>query len=128
MKPKTRISQIYDDAFRRKVVDEYLKGKLNKKELSVKYHIGGKSAILSWMRQMGYSDVNSRPKRIKFRLEPIYTSVATHNKSKLELERENRELKRKLEDEKLRSEAYFRIIEKAEQELKITLKKKLNSK
>jgi transposase-like protein len=127
MKPKTRISQIYDDAFRRKVVDEYLKGKLNKKELSVKYHIGGKSAILSWMRQMGYSNVNSRAKRIKFRREPIYTSVA-HNKSKLELERENRELKRKLEDEKLRSEAYFRIIEKAEQELKITLKKKLNSK
>jgi len=128
MKPRTRISQIYDDAFKRKVVDEYLKGKLNKKELSVKYHIGGKSAILSWMRQLGYSDANSRPKRIKFRRGTIHTPVSTHSKSKLELERENRELKRKLEDEKLRSEAYFRIIEKAEQELKVTLKKKLNSK
>lgn len=128
MKAKTKISQIYDDSFRRKVVDEFLKGKLTKIELRRKYNIGGKSAILNWMRQLGYSDYNPWPKRIKFRVGSIDTPMAPVDKSKLELEKENRELKRKLEDERLRSEAYLRIIEKAEEELKISLKKKFSSK
>jgi transposase-like protein len=128
MKAKTKISQIYDDSFKRKVVDEFLKGKLTKIELRRKYNIGGKSAILTWMRQLGYADCNRWPKKIKFRVESTHTSMPTGDKDKLELEKENRELKRKLEDEKLRSEAYLRIIEKAEEELKISLKKKFSSK
>jgi len=128
MKAKTKISQIYDDSFKRKVVDEFLKGKLTKIELRRKYNIGGKSAILTWMRQFGYTDYNRWPKKIKFRVESTHVPMSTNDKDKLELEKENRELKRKLEDEKLRSEAYLRIIEKAEKELKISLKKKFSSK
>ena len=45
-----------------------------------------------------------------------------------ELEKKVLELQRQLEDEKLRSEAYARIIEKAEQELKISIRKKINTK
>lgn len=123
MKAKTRISQIYNPSFKRKVVNEFLEGKLTKIELRRKYKIGGKSAILTWMRELGYSDYNSWPKKVKFS-----TSMAPIDKNKLDLERENRELRRKLEDEKLRSEAYLRIIEKAEEELKISLKKKFSSK
>lgn len=126
MKAKTRTSQIYDDSFKRKVVDEFLKGKLTKIELRRKYNIGGKSAILTWMRQLGYSDDNRWPKKIKFRVGSTHTSMSPTDKDKLE--KENQELKRKLEDERLRSEAYLRIIEKAEEELKISLKKKFNSK
>lgn len=128
MKAKTRISQIYDDSFRRKVVDEFLEGKLTKIELRRKYNIGGKSAILTWMRQLGYADCKGWPKKIKFRVGSTHTPMSPTDKDKLELEKENRELKRKLEDEKLRSEAYLRIIEKAEEELKISLKKKFSSK
>ena len=128
MKAKTRISQIYDDSFKRQVVEEFLKGKITKIELRRKYNIGGKSAILTWMRELGYSDYNGWPKRVKFRGESTPPSMSTKNRDKHELEKENQELKRKLEDERLRSEAYLRIIEKAEEELKISLKKKFNSK
>lgn len=128
MKAKTKISQIYDESFKRRVVGEFLKGKLTKIELRKKYNIGGKSAILNWMRQLGYSDYNRWPKKIKFRVGSIHTPMAPIDKDKLELEKENRELRRKLEDERLRSEAYLRIIEKAEEELKISLKKKFSSK
>jgi len=128
MKPKTKIGQIYDESFKRRVVMEFLQGKLSKIELRRKYKIGGKSAILTWMRQFGYSNCNGWPKRIKFRVGSIDTPMTPRDKDKLDLEKENRELKRKLEDEKLRSEAYLRIIEKAEEELKISLKKKFSSK
>jgi len=128
MKARTKISQIYDDSFKRKVVMEFLQGKRTKIELRRKYNIGGKSAILSWMRELGYSDENRWPKKVKFRTGSIVIPMTPADKDKASLEKENRELKRKLEDEKLRSEAYRRIIEKAEEELKISLKKKFSSK
>ena len=45
-----------------------------------------------------------------------------------ELQKRIRQLERQLEDEKLRTEAYKRIIAKAEQELKISIRKKHNTK
>ena len=45
-----------------------------------------------------------------------------------ELQKRILELERQLEDEKLRSEAYARMIEKAERELKISIRKKIGTK
>jgi len=45
-----------------------------------------------------------------------------------ELQKRIKELERQLEDEKLRSEAYARMIEKAEKELKISIRKKTGTK
>lgn len=45
------------------------------------------------------------------------------NLSQEDLQHKIRELERQLEDEKLRSEAYLRIIEKAEKELRIPIRK-----
>jgi len=45
-----------------------------------------------------------------------------------ELQKRIQELEQQLQDEKLRSEAYLRIIDKAEKELKIPIKKKLSTK
>jgi len=52
----------------------------------------------------------------------------TDKANKKQLEERIRELERQLEDEKLRSEAYQRIIEKAEKELKVPIRKKPNTK
>ena len=45
-----------------------------------------------------------------------------------ELQKKIKELEKKLLDEQLRSEAYSRMIEKAEQEFKISIRKKTNTK
>jgi len=128
MNLQTKVTQIYSESFKRSVIEEFLEGHLSKIELRRKYNIGGKSAILHWMRQLGYSSHNPLPKKPKFEVAPFKISMAASEKSNLELQKEISDLKRKLEDEKLRSEAYLRIIQKAEEELKTSLKKKPNTK
>jgi hypothetical protein len=53
--------------------------------------------------------------------------MPANDQNKTDLLKQIKDLKRKLEDEQLRSEAYLRMIEKAEQELKISIKKKSDS-
>jgi len=129
MNLQTKVTQIYTEAFKRSVIEEFLEGHLSKIELRRKYNIGGKSAILHWMRQLGYSSDYPLPKKPKFEVAPFKIPMAAaSDKSNLELQKEISELKRKLEDERLRSEAYLRIIQKAEEELKTSFKKKPSTK
>ena len=128
MNLQTKVTQIYTEAFKRSVIEEFLSGDLSKIELRRKYNIGGKSAILTWMRQLGYCGHNPVPKKPKFESTSLEISMAAPEKSNLELQKEINDLKRKLEDEKLRSEAYLRIIQKAEEELKTSIKKKRGTK
>jgi transposase-like protein len=128
MNVETKIIPVYSESFKREVVKEFLEGKLSKIQLRRKYNIGGKSAILTWMRQFGYSGENHVPRRIKFESSLPDISMPTSEKSRDELQKEIRDLKRKLEDERLRSEAYLRIIQKAEVEFKIPIKKKPDTK
>ena len=121
----------YDETFKRKVIDEYLITGCTKMFLIRKYNIQFKSAIQTWMRILGYKDPYSdqqRPKFGKITFTSLTKRSKTNAKSKTELEKKVQELERQLEDEKLRSEAYARIIEKAEKELKIPIRKKPNTK
>jgi transposase-like protein len=127
MRQKTRVTRVYDAAFKERVVGEYLEGKISYRDLMSKYNIASKGAIAEWTRR-SRGITPPRGKKLSFARQPINMPMAGQEKTKIELEKENRELKRQLEDANLRAEAYFRIIEKAEQELKINLKKKLNSK
>ncbi len=117
----------YDQAFKKKVVEEYLTAGCTKMFLLRKYNIQFKSAIQTWMRILGYSDPNGQPQKFKFG-KIIFTSLPKNKKSSdtdsTKLQKKIFELERQLEDEKLRSEAYARIIEKAEKELKIPIRKK----
>ncbi len=65
-----------------------------------------------------------RRQKLKFVL-PIVTHVPmpSDNQNMHDLQKKIQQLERQLEDEKLRSELYLRIIEKAEAELKIQIKK-----
>jgi len=128
MNLQTKVTQIYTESFKRSVIEEFLEGRLSKIELRRKYNIGGKSAILHWMRQLGYSNYHPLPKKPKFDIAPLKIPMAASEKSNLELQKEISDLKRKLEDERLRSEAYLRIIQKAEEELKTSFKKKPSTK
>jgi hypothetical protein len=125
---KKLFSPHYEVAFKRQVIEEYLATGCSKMSLLAKYNITFKSAIQTWMRILGYSDIYQGIERPKFG-NIIFTSVSKDkDKSRIELEARIRQLERQLEDEKLRSEAYSRIIEKAEKEYKISIKKKTDTK
>jgi transposase-like protein len=116
----------YDREFKRKVVEEYLATGCTKMSLLRKYNIQFKSAIQTWMRMLGYRDPGSQPQIFKFG-QITFTSLAKQKQDtteSVELQKRILELERQLEDEKLRSEAYARMIEKAEKELKISIRKK----
>lgn len=121
----------YDRAFKRQVIEEYLTTGCSKMSLLRKYGIQFKSAIQTWMRILGYTDFNIEVQRPKFGSITFTTLPKKQQKAAdntVGLEQKVRELERQLEEEKLRSEAYLRIIEKAEQSYKIPIRKKRNTK
>ena len=49
---------MFDESFKRMVIEEYLSTKCNKMELLRKYNIHFKSAIQTWMRKLEYEDTH----------------------------------------------------------------------
>lgn len=129
MEHRLEFRQMFDDEFKRKLIEEYLSTGCTKIELQRKYNIRFKSAISTWMQRMGYVE-NYKAPSLKFSSTKRSLLPANDKKSKKELDLQKRieDLERQLEDEKLRAEAYVRIIENAEKELKIPIRKKPNTK
>ena len=127
MKTNSLFKAAYDDVFKRAVIEEYLRTGCSKMSLLRKYNIRFKSAIQKWMRDLGYTDTYQK-KLTKFAI--INTFMATNKQTEdiRDLQLKIKLLEKQLEVEKLRSKAYARVIEIAEQELKIPLRKKYNTK
>jgi len=115
---------VYSDEFKYKVVQEYLNSDLSQKELNEKYSIGGRNCITNWMRKFG----------LREKSEVIRLKYATMSKGKAKtseeraLEAKIKELEKALEYEKLRSQALDTMIDVAEQNLKISIRKKPGAK
>jgi len=120
-----RLVTVYTEAFRRMVIEEYLGGGVSKMSLLRKYDIKIKSGIQRWMKLYGYTDKAFFPCtfRVKY-AHALVRKMNTQKASKQQLEEKVRELEGQLQQEKLRSEAYQRIIEKAEKELQVPIRKK----
>jgi len=116
MKNKTKKPQpFYSDSFKLGVISRIAKGEISKEEARELYAIGGNSSILEWMRKFGYcSDPDIQ--------EPM---AETHDKSDPEqLKKKVRQLENQLQNERIRSEFYQTMIDVAERELGITIRKK----
>jgi hypothetical protein len=129
-KSSERKTNLYPEELKRKVVDEYLLGHSTKLSILKKYNIRGSSSIQKWMVDLGYINIR-RPSLPIF--EEIKSIKLSDNKKltpadRLLLEQEIKQLKRKLEDEQLRSLMYAKLIEKAEKEYKIPIVNKPNTK
>src|ERR1700712_392952 len=125
-----RKTRFYPEELKRKVLDEYLLGHSTKISILKKYKIKGSSSIQKWMIDLGYINIR-RPSIPIF--EEIKSIKLSDNKKftpgeRSLLEEEIKQLKRKLEDEQLRSLMYAKLIEKAEKEYKIPIVKKPNTK
>lgn len=118
-------TRFISEAQRREIIEEYLTG--DETRLAVwKRHTGQvkeRGQLLRWMRQLGY--VNPLEKE---NVIPLVAMSQKSKKSKEELERRIKELENQLLDSQLKEEAYRRMIEIAEKELKIPIRKKPNTK
>lgn len=122
----------YSRAFKHSVIDEYLQGGITKAALIKKHNIKVHGGILRWMRQLGYLDNCEKDRYLPDLKQSLLSSKNTHKVEPLsdhEVQTQRiKELERLLEDEKLRSEAYKRIIVIAEKEFNIPIQKKPGTK
>ena len=109
----------YSDEFKQSVVKEVLNGIISKEEARCKYGIKGNSAVLNWIRK--FDESKTRPMNAKRKL-------GNSGKSQEELEAENQRLKHELEMEQLRTRALNVMIDIAEDQFKIPIRKKSGAK
>lgn len=116
---------VYSDEFKYKVVQEYLNSDFSHEELLKKYSIGGHSCITNWMRKFGLKE-GPKLKSSKFSITMAKGKKKTPEE--LALEAKVKELEKVLEYEKLRSLALDTMIDVAEKNLKISIRKKPGTK
>jgi len=124
IRTKTSDVSFYSDEFKRKVVQEHLMYGTPKDQLRIKYGIKGKSEILKWMRKFEISNEVSMSKSKGFSKPSIGEESQEVSKLKAEVAR----LERALEHEALRGRALDKLIDIAERELKISVRKKSGAK
>lgn len=116
MKSKpTKPQPTYSDSFKLGVVRRVANGEMSKEQARIEFGIGGNSSILEWMKKYGYCtdpDIH----------EPMAES---HDKPDPEqLKKKVRQLEKQLQNERIRSEFYQTMIDVAERELGISIRKK----
>lgn len=118
-----KVSKIYNDAFKRKVVTEVLSGELTKEQARLRYNIGGKSTILDWMRK--YAGFKMRTAGCD--PLPILQNMSTDDTEE-ELKDRIRQLEAKLEHAELKGRAYQIMVEIAKEQYDLDLEKKSGAK
>ena len=109
----------YTEAFKQKIVNEVLSGKLNKRQASLIYGIRGNATILYWINQ-------SRGLRgYEKRTTPVANfAEMKKNINDKKLEEENKELRELLRVAELRADLWQHAIEVAEKKFNIDILKK----
>jgi hypothetical protein len=109
------------------VIKEYLGTNCSMHYLRTKYGIRSTSTIHYWLKDREKDDgVPYLAQRNQLITMPKGTSGESFKVQ--ELKRRIQQLERELEDAKLLAEAYSKMIKKAEEELKIPIRKKHNTK
>jgi transposase len=109
----------YSEAFKRKVVSEVERGALSREAARRKYDIGGATTVDRWCRQYGNFE------RLGMR---ISVQTSKEQDEKRALKERVRKLEEALADEKLKSMALETMIDVAERELKVPIRKKPGAK
>ena len=112
-----RGNKSYSESLKREVVREIHLGNLSKTEARNKYDIRGHTAVLKWIRKFEEEGSLSKIRMMDYKKE-----------NKDGLIKRIKELERQLEDEKIRAEGYSKMIDIAEDQLKISIRKKSTTK
>ena len=123
---------IYSIELKHKVCKEHINEGTRLRDLVRKYNISSHSLIHSWLRSLGYlPGDNRRITKCNYIGIENFQTLPDKHKKKQSLTPEQQQiqfLKKELEDAKLQAEGYRRMIEIAESELKIPIRKKPNTK
>lgn len=105
-------NKFYSNSLKKEVIREVQSGLLSKAEARRKYDIPGSSSIIEWIRKFDSKLPDNR-------------KIMDYKKSdKDALIKRIKELERQLEDEQMRSFGLSKMIDIAEDQLKITIRKK----
>ena len=122
---------IYSIELKHKVCKEHINEGAKLADLVRKYQLSSHSLIHEWLRRLGYlPGINRRTQIAYIDVENLSVLKNNSNKNKAVTKEEQQivQLKKELEDAKLLAEGYRRMIEIAEEELKIPIRKKRNTK
>lgn len=127
MKRRQR-KQVFSESLKREIIEAFLNGNRTKAEVWSQYTGRPTSSdhgkILEWMRKLGYPQ-GIEPNR------PVSLTIMPEKKpqpSVEELQKKIKQLEQQLLDSQLKEEAYRRMIDIAEKELKVSIRKKPNTK
>lgn len=109
----------YSEAFKRQVVREVVSGVSTKDGAKRKYNIGGKTTVLSWCRKYGSHEELGVKVKIMTQREEDENTV---------LKRRIKELEKSLEDSHFKNEVLETLIDVAEQEFDVKIRKKSGAK
>ena len=111
---------VFPDELKLRYVQEWLNTDISLKELKKKYGVGSNESLYIWMRKFGLSKPNDKP--IKEYSTMSKGTVKTEREKLLELK--VRQLEKDLEFERLRTHALDKMIDIAERDLNIAIRKK----
>ena len=122
---------VYSIELKHKVCKEHVNEGTRLRDLVRKYNLSSHSLIHTWLRALGYLPGNEhRVAKCNYIGIENFKLLADKPKKKQLLTQEQAQieiLKKELEDAKLLAEGYRRMIEIAESELKIPIRKKPNT-
>ena len=114
----------FTDDFQMQVVQEYLTTDISQEELKKKYNFKGNNNIYRWMRKFDLS----KPNEEQIELDRTMTKENQKSFSEQQLELEVKKLEEELKRERLKTLALNTMINIAERELKIDIRKKPGAK
>lgn len=108
----------YTEAFKRHVVGEVERGSISQSEANRRYGILGHSTILKWCRKYGAISSSSRRG----------ATMEEHERELLRLQNEVKALKQELEDARFKNVVLETLVDIAERELHVPIRKKYGAK
>jgi transposase len=114
----------FTDEFKFQVIQEYLNTDITHEELKKKYSIKGNNCIPNWKRKFGTSQVTEE----QINLQRTMSKEEEKTPRERKLEAKVKELEKALEQERLRTLALNTMINVAERDLKISIRKKSGTK
>ncbi len=120
---KTKLNRFPDD-LQYQIVQEYLTTEITYDELKEKYNFGGNNNIRNWMTKFGISKQDVE----QIKQDRIMATDSSKSPRELELEHKIRLLEDELNKKELKIAALSTLIDIAERDLKIDIKKKRGAK
>ena len=120
---KTNVKR-FPDELAYQIVQEYLTTDISQSELKKKYNFGGNGNIYRWMRKFGVS----KPDTEQINLNRVMSQEKESNPRERELELKISKLEDELQREKFKALALNTLIDVAESDLNIEIRKKPGTK